>query len=91
MQHRPKSLLRFSPFLCVHRYASRDGRDARVRNRANIIMLDRLLVLDPLVLDDVLLFQVRDNDCEGYPVPTQNIEEQLVGSLRRCSDPSPGC
>ena len=75
MQHHPKSLLRLCSFLCVHRYASRDGRDARVRNRTNVILLDRLLVLDPPVLHDVLLFQVRDNDWEGHPAPTQNIEE----------------
>ena len=75
----------------MHLCVSRDGSDARMRiNAVNLICSKSLFVPDPPILHDILLpFQVRDNDCERYITPTQNLVKHLIGSSRCFSDSPP--
>ena len=53
----------------------------------DLILLERLLVPVPPILHDVLVFQMRDDESEGYPTVTQNLGKQMVISLHRSGEP----
>ena len=51
------------------------------------ILLERLLVPVPPILHDVLIFQVCDDEREGYPIVAQNLGKKMMVSLHRSGEP----